>query len=220
MEVPGDGRIVYDAQPVTFDYSDSAREEEFGTEQFERSLHDLVSSNAYRLRRLVGKLFIYNFGDPSVGFATRAPLTQVSSAFIVCRTDTYGNATTDFDSVNPLAQDAANDPWIWRRSWIFGQSYQAVDSLSPYSPAAYAMGAFPVGTPHYHGALDGGHIDAKTARVIGQEERLYWVTAARCLSYTFTSPGDSESNYVHGLLECRALASLKFGSGNKRNASR
>jgi len=222
LELPGDGSIIFDAQPITFDYSESAAQEEFGTPQFARTLHDLVSANAYRLRRLVGKIFAHTVRDGGDDYAAVPALVDYASGFMVCRTDESGNAVTDFTHVNPLHMDSANDPWIWRRRWILSTSPHSPtwNYYAAVGPTSQVLAKYPNSTEQLGSVLDGPHIDAKTARIIHQEERLYWVNAARTLGYTLGSPGDLEPVYLHGLLDCRAVASLKFGSGNKKNASR
>jgi len=225
LSVPGDGSIVFDAQAVTFDYSNSAAFEEFGSQPQYRSLHDLVSSNGYRLRRLVGKLFTYTYRDEALPIAEAAPICDVSAGFIVCRTDDLGTPTTDFETVNPLNQDSANDPWIWRRRWLLGNYPEGFTFNNAGGAVGYSIrggSSWPWATWQYGSVQDGGHIDQKTARVITGEERLFFVVAARTLGYAFGSPGTGLDAplIVQGLLDLRAVASLRYGSGNRRNASR
>lgn len=202
---PG-GTITWDAVEITFDGSVSASTAQ--TAGDERSLDDLVGGQAYRLRRIVGKCF--------VGLATNTttlggPGVDVACGFIVCKTDANGVVNTDFITTNPLAQDSAEDPWIWRRRWILGNP---TNSLSP--DQAWIQN-FPLSNAEYGSVADGPHIDQKTARIIGPQERLMFVIAAR--NPTSASLGPSELN-VGVALDVRLLASLRTMQGNRRNASR
>jgi len=226
MELPSSGEIIFDASPITFDYADSAAAEEFGTPNLARSLHDLVSSNSYRLRRLVGKIYAHWLRADTDDQVETAPIVDFASGFMVCRTNDLGTPTTDFSTVNPLHQDSANDPWIWRRRWLLGGSPASagINYAGAVGLAHQAAQKWPQTTAGYGSVADGPHFDAKTARVIGGEQRLFWVNAARTLGATLASPGiPGPSNlpvFLHILLDVRALASLRFGSGNRRNASR
>jgi len=217
---PADTRV--DAVGLTFDYTDSAETAQAAGDD-NRTLRDLVSGSAYRLRRIVGKVFAHCYRASDDDYADSPPLVDYASGFIVCRTDSFGNATTDFTRVNPLQQDGIGDPWIWRRRWILGTSGPA-GTLTTYAAMDSTLAgatAFPRSNIWYGSVQDGPHIDVKTARVINQEERLYWVNAARGLGYAFGNSGAQDNTvFLQGLLDSRALASLKFGAGNRRNASR
>jgi len=226
LQVNPDGELYQDFQPLTFDYSDSANFEE-GTEF--RSLHELAEGNAYRLRRIVGKFHAGAVCGEQTGGGLEVPLLEVVAGFIVNRTDDDGNIQYVFPTAKqrgPLAQNAAEDPWIWRRKWY----------LSPVpSVANVALGLaglndnvrllqaqfgdspeYPQTTSHYGSVQDGPHIDQKTARVIGRQERLmFWVQAR--IANGGSAIADAE--LVWGL-DVRILASLRTQVGNRRNASR
>jgi len=220
LVVAADGEIVTEFTPVTFDYSDPASGEE-GTEV--RSLQDLTSGNAYRLRRLVGKVFVAT--TPQGTAENVYPTLRVSAGFIINRTDPSGNplVSSAIGSANetdfgPLAQDAAEDPWIWRRSWILtavpryytgGTSIATLLTLSPEQPF------WPSCNSDYGSALDGPHLDQKTARVISSQERLFFWIQARTVQ-----TGGTNDAILNWHVDIRLLASLRQNIGNRRNASR
>jgi len=212
---PAETRV--DAVGLTFDYTDSAETAQAAGDD-NRTLRDLVSGSAYRLRRVVGKLFAGWDNNSGDGIANRPDVVDYAAGFIVVKTDDNGNPYTDFEEVHPLSQDSADDPWIWRRRWFLG-------TLAPGDTAGGLPGkvfgsGFPTATAGYHSVADGPHVDQKTARVIGRQERLFFVQAARVMrivgSGSFSAPGSIDS-----YLDYRLLGSLmSTTTGNRRNASR
>jgi len=216
FNVPSDGSIGFDAQPVTFDYTDSASTE-MGT--FDRSLQDLTSGNAWKLRRIVGKCFI-GCGAAALASYVDGVWFDVAAGFIVCKTDEVGSATTNFTEVNPLHQDSADDPWIWRRRWLLNP-YVTTLIQEPLlaQVASGTFYSFPRTNVEYGSVADGPHIDQKTSRLISHNERLHFVCAAR--GYLPNSlPAAFTGGQINGLLDIRLLGNLRTQSGNRRNASR
>jgi len=216
LTVPNDGTIAFDAVPVTFDYSDPPSVEQ-GV--FDRSLQDIAQGNAYRLRRIVGKFFAG--ATPAISNPTVVGTVDLAAGFIVNRTDDSGNlvaaSTLAPQDCSPLAQDASQDPWIWRRRWALTPLPQAYTSDSLSGVLAVLNGApqYPQTTMEFGSVADGGHIDQKTARVIANQERLFfWVAARQGNNQSFPSVD------LEWLLDIRILASLRFNQGNRRNASR
>jgi len=217
LSVPADGALYTSIDPVTFDYSDSASNEE-GSEQ--RSLQDLTSGNSYRLRRIVGKFFGAANFEPNA--LVEIPTIDVAAGFMVNRTDDSGNilevtSSGDTTQRGPLAQDSAQDPWIWRRRWLLtAYPPSATDNVVNVSASLGGQGQWPNTTGGYGSVADGPHIDQKTARVISNQERLFFWIQARV-----TNPGATTNNgLLNWSLDVRLLASLRTNSGNRRNASR
>jgi len=221
LNVGNEGELTHEVAECTFDYSDSASGEE-GTDF--RSLQDLASGNNYRLRRIVGKFFA-GCESNTAGGATLVPQVDVAAGFIVNRTDDSGNILIPNFLVDPgglsrgpLHQDTAEDPWIWRRRWILsGVASNWAESRSNIQTATGGRAVFPQTTAHYGSVQDGGHIDQKTARVIGRQERLFFWIQARCCNPDPTT----DAAVINWAVDLRLLASLRpAGVGNRRNASR
>lgn len=89
-------------------------------------------------------------------------------------TITYNDAAPEarqaIDAYNPASTEAIRQPWIWRRQWIFS-NVLTTDGAQ--------LNTFPQNTAGYHSVLDGPHVDAKTARRIRDEERLWAVVSIR-----------------------------------------
>jgi len=221
LQLNDNGSVVYDAFPVTHDQSkDNAYFDEAVDPAVARpTLHDLVSGNEWRLRRIVGKFFAHGASDELDDPPDFDALVDVAAGFIVCKTDDDGQSNTNFTECNPLAVASMNDPWIWRRRWVlnpFGSS-QAIDPFSD-NRNLFWRAAYPNSTAGYGSAVDGPHIDQKTARVIHQSERLFCVIAARGWSNIYAG---FAAMSLHYLLDYRLLGSLRASAvGNRRNASR
>lgn len=176
------------------------------------SLADIESS-AYRLRRIVGKIWVRmdQADDANVEFAV------VTAGLMVRRVDPL--ASTSLAATNPSAnrlvspseQENFGDPWIWRRSWI------VYNNASPGARPLNVQGP----ETNYDGlsALDGPHVDQKTARLIGPEERLFLDVAVRSNKTGEVSQDQIEVSTLI-ICELRVLASMRASSGNRRNASR
>jgi len=218
LQLSGDpDEVRVDAFGLTFDYTDSAETAQAAGDD-NRTLRDLVSGSAYRLRRIVGKHFAAWYNNSGDSIAARPDAVDLAAGFIVVKTDDSGNPYTDFEEVHPLSQDSADDPWIWRRRWLLS-TLRAGDSPGGVIGKVWGS-AFPWATTDYHSVADGPHIDQKTARVVGRQERLFFVQAARVISATqsgsFANPGG-----LFTMLDYRLLGSLmSTTTGNRRNASR
>jgi len=170
--------------------------------------------SGYRLRRIVGK---FNCGlDQPVGDGqTSYPnAVLVGAGLIVLRVDSATGAplraATPGD-YSPLARDNVRDPWIWRRTWLLGADLAS-------TPTTTAGGFFPETNSYYGSAADGPHIDQKTARRIGAEERL--ILAVSTVYLNELSGAATTANTVRYCYEARYLTSPLRVNGNKRNASR
>lgn len=183
------------------------------------SLSDIENSG-YRLRRIVGK--IYCFHSVSVN----APaFTFVTAGLIIRRTDpvtggslaAIASAVAPFPLIHPGFTTNQGDPWIWRRTWLLGNRppgfTELADGSSPNfidaAPARNFADAYP------GGISEGPHVDQKTARIVGPEERLFLDVGA----VVFTG-APATSLGVSVAFELRALGSMRTSSGNRRNASR
>lgn len=227
LSVDGTGQIFWDAFAVTFDYTESAYNAQAGNLGGLPTLRDIVDGNEWSLRRIVGKFFC-GMGQTFTGdYTYQIPAVELAAGYLVCKTDEEGDATTDFDEVNPLVQESAEDPWIWRRKWILTLGKAGVTPVPGTGTAErYWFEAIQaVGLPstaNYNSVADGPHIDQKTNRRIHRQERLYFVLASRVWNplsgtnvFDAAAPVDLWYNLDH-----RLFGSLGSTRGNRKNASR
>ena len=177
-----------------------------------------VESSGYRLRRIVGKVYCFLAQTEQAS----EDIYGITVGFIVRRVDP--NTGVSLASATPTEVDVGDidntmDPWIWRRSWVLSNGpIFSVASVAPLTniDAAQIAGKGPstnFGT-HYQSGNDGPHVDQKTARIVGPEERLFM----DCSGIPIISAGTACSLVV--IYELRFLASMRTAIGNRRNASR
>lgn len=176
------------------------------------TLADLTSSG-YRLRRIVGKVNV-SIAQDVAAVAADPTLYLVTLGFIILKTQGDGSSGPLLGAGDPRYSPSSirgiSDPWIWRRSWQLADRAGAA-VLSRQLTA-------PISNMEYGGGnLDGPHIDAKTARTVGPDERLFGVITAEGLDGNGQAP-----NPGFGLLigDLRVLATVTSNTGNRRNASR
>jgi len=229
FEVPvfGSGDFGFGTLPVTFD---QGQENALSTSLTTPiTLADLMSS-AWRLRRMITNVFAtyrltgIGAGDPASG---QHPACAFSVGAMVLATDASG--VPNKADTQPLARENYTDPWIWRRVWVLGQGQHltregaGLNTFAGFRASAGALldatGAFanfPQSTTDYGYLAGGPHIDQKTNRVIGPEERLFLIFGTKPLPITSVNAIDST---VVGFVDYRLLGGLQR-STNRRNASR
>lgn len=179
-----------------------------------QTLSDLEGS-AYRLRRIVGKIFISTPQGDNIVAAGSPTAFLVVAGFIILDVLPDGTPksalTTDY---NVQALDNIRDPWIWRRSWIV---QNVVGNNAAGAGALPFEDLFPPTNLAYSGVLDGPHVDAKTARNVSDEQRLFLAMTVVALN---GDAGGVTQNDVSFLADLRVLASMRRQSGNRGNASR
>lgn len=193
------GNFSTELTPITFD-APTATLTEASLADFEKS--------SYRLRRIVGKIFA---GVEAVEFTTAPAAIVFYAGFIVLRVDGNGAPLSTAINYHPGIFENERDPWIWRRSWLLGNRIVDAPTIVAFPGFNTAHG----GTWDYESVADGPHIDAKTARIISDEERLFLVTGAVAI-------GGQQGAFLNysWVADLRVLASMKPSSGNRRNASR
>lgn len=176
------------------------------------SLADIQSSG-YRLRRIVGKIWVRmgQVDDANIEFAVVTAGIMVRRVDPTAATSLAATNAAGAELISPNESENYSDPWIWRRSWLLGNN---------------AAPAFPATFPPFLGsndialsALDGPHVDQKTARIVGPEERLFLDVSVRSNK---TGEQSADAIAVSTLVICdlRILASMRASTGNRRNASR
>lgn len=204
-----------DAYPLTFDQSLSeAAQQSLGLGS--ATIQDHVSGQAYRLRRVVGSLVIAV--GPRAGEAVPAPVPfgvayQITAGLIVAKCDDTGAL---LGAPNPLKQDHASYPWIWRRSWILADTTEVGGGTGTVQ-GAYA--GLPKSTADYGSAATNHCIDQKTARIVSNEERLFLMVGSRTIVNSHRSLPNIQSR-IHLHFDYRILGSLRSTQGNRNNASR
>lgn len=192
-----------------------------------------VESSGYRLRRIVGKIYCQiaqTAAEDAVG--SISPVAIICTAgIIVRRADTATGQSlgelTGPEQINVGAIDNTTDPWVWRRSWMLTNNF-AGDNVSVFGNATTGESLFTVNpgpANNYEslagGIADGPHVDQKTARILGQEERLYLDFTSTILGESSDpSPINETPAFIAFWTDLRVLGSVRTNSGNRRNASR
>lgn len=172
----------------------------------------------YFLRRIVGKCLIaIQASTAPANDPSRTPGVIVTAGFFVARAndpDSGGGPTTPIgsasqqeviDNYDSLSRETIRAPWIWRRAWILGNKARELASTTVQDFATNAANMFPPTTAHYGSVADGPHIDAKTARRVAQDERLFFTATAAQFPETPTNQGAA----VLGYLDYRLLGQLR-----------
>lgn len=172
------------------------------------TLADIYSSG-YRLRRIVGKIFC-ELAQPGVAVGD-LPTVLITAGIIVLRVDPGGQplqAATP-QAYDPQAINQWADPYVWRRTWKLGVFSEEI---------ALGNATWPENNYQCGSVMDGPHVDAKTARVLGREERLFLVVSALCTA----SPSGGGAGHFQAVItwDLRFVGSMRTQQGNRRNASR
>jgi len=200
LNVDGAGNDINVVIPLTVDFPAEPAD----------TLSDYAGSG-YRLRRIVGKIFaaVEQDAEPDV---TSPSAVIVTCGFIVLRVNAPGVPLSGANGLDysPQLLDSERDPWIWRRSWILGNH-----AVAP-GGSGQIVNSYPRNTAEYSSVADGPHIDAKTARAVKDEERLFFAAGGVGIN----GSGQGVGTNVRFTLDYRLLASMYKQSGNRRNASR
>jgi len=179
------------------------------------SLSDMFNSG-YRLRRIVGKIFCLATEDPDL---VNGPASVLVTAGIIVRRinpqsgQSLAFLTLDGEEASPGEIRNAGDPWVWRRSWQLN-NIAAVGAATSF----FAKTGITKNYGNQAGSVaDGPHVDQKTARIVGPEERLFLTVSVTALT---TGTDAQTATNVLILTDLRVLASMRTSLGNRRNASR
>lgn len=180
-----------------------------------------VIGNEYFLDRIVGKLFLHYTPSEEVDLDVTSGPVLVSAGFFVARADDsnfmnpVGGSTTDEvrDNYSPLELDTIREPWIWRRTWILGvagwQSAAPNSGTSGAGTARYYTSKWPCANWLYGSVLDGPHIDAKTKRRVGQEDRLWLALSASYVPGWPKKGSGDQSAAIYGYFDYRLHGALR-----------
>lgn len=172
----------------------------------------------YILRRIVGKLHLCYSQNGSAYIAGAPPIPPavfVAAGFFVARASDVSQADPEgspvgyvgnsdvatFNLYSPLSRDTQREPWIWRRSWALGNNKDQANTNS--TTRGYEL--FPA--TNYDGSVaDGPHVDAKTVRRVGQDDRLWFAISTIMLSNQAASGNDGVLSWF---LDVRYLGALR-----------
>lgn len=198
------------------------------------SLADNIGSE-YFLKRIVGKVWISTTAEIGNSGQTVLAQSDLPSILVTCGffiapelpqttgSGAQGVPVGPADFYNPQLVGAIQQPWIWRRSWIFTAG--GSESGFPYLPPAGGVGnnigvgngsifgssSFPSNNVRYGSVLDGPHIDAKTARRVRQHERLFFCSFGHSIpeGRDFVTEGNFQSVHFRVTLDVRCLGALR-----------
>lgn len=207
QQVFGSGAMGLQMRPLTFDLPHG---EDLDDTDDTTTLADIVGSE-YLLQRIVGKCYLYIKGIDDEPPPLEKARVLIACGFFVARADgenpkevPIGGLSATIQEVNksynPLAQQTMREPWLWRRTWI----------LSGLGWDMSGGDAFPVANINYgSSSLDGPHVDCKSKRRVGIDDRLWFAMGVVLLpggDYGSEDPNTMEVIYH---LDYRIYGSLR-----------
>lgn len=182
---------------------------------FQENTLTLSNDLGYRLRRIVGDLFIGAVAENGqVQGDLCVPGVLVELGFIIRRVDSDGQPAADGQDQDVGAIQNNSDPWIWRRNYVLGVEGAFI---APTDRPAAILANFPTNNADYGQSRT--QIDQKTARRVGPEERLFFDLTVWNLPFA-TATVWNKVPIIYCMFDYRVLASLSLTAGNRRNASR
>jgi len=146
-----------------------------------------IIGQEYILQRIVGSIFV-SLQDFSSTEQDSPRNALVTAGFFVARAQDPeqvggqdlpigAQPLSSDDNYSPQLVDTVREPWIWRRSWMLGKLVEPADislqQLFPgFPPSNYGAGSMREGT----------HIDAKSKRRVGNDDRLWLAISTMSMS--------------------------------------
>lgn len=201
--------------PITRDYTPQNIPSTEPVEQ-QPSLRDFTEGQDYILKRLVGNVdVICNSGqDPALPWSrsTYWSFIKATAGFFVARASDNDQSLPDLTTIEIDPQDSRNaqNPWIWRRSWILANPAmnEPVSSGNTYEDELATNRSF--------SDLRGPSIDTKSKRRIRREERLWFALSAIGWDNSRgTVSSASDQPFISGNLDVRLFGKMVKG----RNSS-
>jgi len=184
----------------------------------------LYTLNEYALRRVVGKI-VCNIEDTVTTATATTPFTySVAAGLFIARagddadnpgyaadTPIGGTAAWQTD-YNPLEPDCIREPWLWRRTWQLGSPLAALRQINAQAGGAPTITStrglgIPWSNTGYGSVADGPHVDAKTRRRVGNDDRL-WLALAYHYN-PFSNISVTEIADCHFYWEFRAFGAMR-----------
>lgn len=168
------------------------------------TLGTAIGGRDWFCRRIVGQCF--------VSLATVVGQVQssvlVTCGIFVARADPSGinpignNIAVEREQTyNPLSVRTISEPWLWRRSWHLGNVNSTVVDVNPARN-------FPAANSGYGDVRSGPHVDAKTARRISEDDRLWFA-----VSSIGTGGNANTGTNVQVVADFRILGQLRRSKG-------
>lgn len=201
LDVSTTGVSVVGVKPLTYDVP-ADNETAYGN--LTTPLNDFIGDE-YFLKRIVGKLYVQNLFTNGTVPGSDAPPQLITAGFFVARCDeSDSNQPVAFSSepdlYNPALTDTVREPWIWRRTWLLGNGGQGTAGGGAF--------ALPAANNQEASSFEGTHVDAKTARRIRQQERLFLAVASQNYPLVTATPTGALNVILTGF-DLRILGSLR-----------
>lgn len=179
--------------PLTFD---EAREDE--ELEADTTLADFLGSE-YVVERILGTIFVARRTTTAV---SRVPAIKVTAGIFVARQEDSTHeavgegalpigtqtASEARENYSPMTNSTIREPWMWRRSWILGNTALQADNSQTVFQNTQSVHNFPPTNVGYLGMMTGPYVDVKSKRHVRQDDRLYFIIAGRNLSDNWTAP--------------------------------
>lgn len=177
----------------------------------------VYQNNEYVIKRIVGKAFV---NVAQVAGSQKGAIVAGLGFFVARAEDSSENPAPGeedfpigfrgnaFDAkVNDygvLNNTTMREPWIWRRTWVLSNQL---------TTAANEVTSFPKTNVEYGSVQDGPHIDAKVARRVRHDERLFacFQVSPYPVAHSFTA--DANDVVIHCAFEVRVLGAMRKQKG-------
>jgi len=167
------------------------------------SLRDRVEGKDYAIERIVGKIWAsvsQEVAEDPGHYVAMA--TLFCAALAVLPVDDDGNPDISSSDYDPLEANNTMQPWIWRRTWTLYNNLAV-----PVEPQAQG----PRSIGEYGSVMDGGHLDAKSARRVRREQRLFVIFQATTLQNAVNGgdPNQPRSTTLSYGYDLRVLGAMR-----------
>lgn len=153
-----------------------------------------VVGGEYLLRRIVGNCFVSREVRTAGAEPGFSPPIVATAGFFVARSEDSSNedignaapigaeSTTERrENYSPGSVSTVREPWIWRKRWILGNYLPGTSNFLITSDRSGLM-SYPPNNALYPSSRSDQTIDAKTIRRVSNDDRLWFIIAARALN--------------------------------------
>lgn len=191
----------------------------------------------YVVERIVGNLFLHYSAPLNDPPTVQFPESVLVGAgiFVARAEDSEGGgpnapigsltATEFVSNYSPLGVDTIREPWMWRRTWVLSANRSTFNGVGPFQAfrnqlAGTGLNDLP-GAPAFNGwygsEINGPFFDVRSVRRVRNDERLWFIIAARTLdvllqrtgSQTSLLPNQQNTDGLVGYLDYRVLGALR-----------